>query len=89
MFIGDISRYTLEQIPEAPCATCGFSRMCRDQLLACRVFSEFVDRGKFDRDAPRRPTSRIYGQIFGDEGGGAYRRPDGANLNTERVPVLC
>jgi len=69
MFIGDIGR-ALEKIPEAPCATCGFSRMCRDQLLACRVFSEFVDRGKFDRDAPRRPTSRIYRQLFAEEAEG-------------------
>jgi len=41
--------------------------MCRDQLLACHGFSEFVDRGKFDRDAPRRPTSKVYRQLFTDE----------------------
>lgn len=55
------------QLPEAPCDTCRFSRICRNQLLACRVFSDFVDRGHFDRDAPRRPTSRIYRAVFGDE----------------------
>lgn len=70
MFIGDIAKFTLEKIPEAPCATCGFSRMCRDQLLACRVFADFVDRGKFDRDAPRRPTSKVYRQLFNDEAEG-------------------
>ena len=69
MFIGDIGG-TLKQIPEAPCATCGFARMCRDQLLACGVFANFVDRGKFDRDAPRSPTSKISRQIFDDEGEG-------------------
>jgi hypothetical protein len=44
--------------------------MCRDQKLACRVFERFVDRGKFDRDEPRRPISKIYRRLFADEGEG-------------------
>jgi len=40
--------------------------MCRDQLRTRRAFSEFADFGKSDRDAPRRPTSRIYCAVFGD-----------------------
>lgn len=67
MDAADIAQHLLDQLPEAPCDTCGFSRMCRDQLLACGVFANFVDRGKFDRDAPRRPTSRIYRVVFGEE----------------------
>lgn len=47
-----------------PCIACGFSRMCRDQRLACDVFEAFVERGHFDRDAPRRPVSRIFRNLF-------------------------
>lgn len=56
-----------------PCIACGFSRMCRDQRLACDVFEAFVERGRFDREAPRRPVSRIFRNLFGtreQEGGG-------------------
>jgi hypothetical protein len=71
MGIGDPAHYLARMAEEvAPCRTCGLARMCRDQRLACRVFEQFVDRGKFDRDEPRRPISKIYRRLFADEGEG-------------------
>jgi len=52
---------------EPPCMACGFARMCRDQRLACAVFTSFVDRGQFDRNAQRRPTSKTYQALFGEQ----------------------
>jgi hypothetical protein len=57
----DLARFACE-IP--PCIACGFSRMCRDQRLACAVFEAFVERGRFDKDAPRRPVARIFRNLF-------------------------
>lgn len=49
----------------APCDTCGFHRLCRTQRRACAVFEDYVTRGRFDRDAPRRPLRAIYVRVFG------------------------
>jgi len=60
---GEAGRYALERSP-APCMTCGFSRICASGHLACAVFGEFVERGIFDRNAPRRPTRAQFRAIF-------------------------
>jgi hypothetical protein len=50
----------------APCDVCGFSRLCRLQRRACAVFEDYVTRGRFDRDAPRRPLRAIYVRVFSE-----------------------
>jgi hypothetical protein len=73
MLTGDSSRYVVLERMAAevpPYLACGFAKMCRDQKLACSVFEQFVDRGKLDRDEPRRPISKIYHSLFPDEGEG-------------------
>lgn len=62
--------YSTDALPDPPCRACGFATMCRVQCLACDTFRAFVDRGQFNRDAPRRPTSRIYRQLFAEEAEG-------------------
>jgi hypothetical protein len=52
-------------VGDAPCDFCGLARLCRTQRRACAVFEDYVSRGQFDRDAPRRPLRAIYVRLFG------------------------
>jgi hypothetical protein len=87
MLTGESSHYVVlermaQEVP--PCLACGLARMCRDQKLACRGFERFVDRGKFDRDEPRRPISKIYHRLFPDEGEGLSKSLQISKPDTER-----
>jgi hypothetical protein len=89
MGIGDASHYLARMAEEVPpCLACGFARMCRDQKLACRVFEQFVDRGKFDRDEPKRPISKIYHRLFPDEGDMGGEISAIAKSDIERVALF-
>ena len=48
----------------APCEACGMANLCRRDRIACATFAEYALEGRFDRDAPRRPTSEIYARLF-------------------------
>lgn len=48
----------------APCEACGMANLCRRDRLACEPFAEYVHEGRFDRDAPRRPTSATFERLF-------------------------
>lgn len=83
--VDSTSPHEPDQGHKAPCVACGFTRMCRDQRLACAVFITFVDRGQFDRNAPRRPTSKNYQTLFGKQPEGVpqpcHLSPGTARLN--------
>ena len=53
-------------VGDAPCDFCGLARLCRTQRRACAVFEDYVSRGQFDRDAPRRPLRAIYVKVFSE-----------------------
>ncbi len=61
---GAQARDLAESVGPAPCDTCGFTRTCREQRLACEPFATFVATGRVDRDAPRRPTRATFRSVF-------------------------
>lgn len=65
MLLSDAGHYRIETSIE-PCRDCRLRSRCRDERLACALFEQFVDRGRFDLDAPRRPTSRTFRALFGN-----------------------
>jgi len=62
-----VGGYGLERMPNPPHLTRGFARTRRDQRLGCKAFSTFVDRRKFDRNAPRQATSKPHQHLFIDQ----------------------
>jgi hypothetical protein len=47
----------------APCDNCSHRQKCRDQLLACGVFSSYVKHNQY-RKKERAPTRKIWHDIF-------------------------
>ena len=63
MRASDAAHY-LAAIPDPPCVGCGMAQLCRRDRIACDPFAAYAHEGRFDRDAPRRPTSAIYARIY-------------------------
>jgi hypothetical protein len=50
----------------APCDFCPMTRLCAFNDLACSPFVDFVDRGRFDPNAPRRPLHSTWAKLFSE-----------------------
>ena len=57
----------IKEVPPAPCDDCINAVRCAWKSLACVAFYEYSrsQRGRYNPDAPRMPTSAIYNQVFG------------------------
>jgi hypothetical protein len=79
--IGDAVSTTLRDLPVhiltevAPCDDCPLAAVCRAGKLACSRFALYVENAGESqwREAPRQPSARIYGLLFG-----GARRPRSA-----------
>lgn len=58
---------TIREIPPPPCDGCPGFEWCRDEKLACEVFSVYVNAGRFRSGAPRVPLEETYDRIFKQE----------------------
>jgi hypothetical protein len=52
---------------EAPCDKCHLFFECKQYEWACRVFSGYVLRGTFEKDAARMPTRELFNRVFSDD----------------------
>jgi len=48
----------------SPCDNCKYKQSCKDNEMACRVFSSYVVSGEFKPELPRIPNCFLYNKIF-------------------------
>ena len=51
-------------ISDPPCIGCEQTNRCELDELACKTFAEYAEYNRFNKDAPRMPTKKIYERIF-------------------------
>lgn len=49
---------------KAPCDACDKKLHCKEEEVACRVFSYYVSTGYFPPDVERTPTKEVYTKIY-------------------------